>query len=372
MKPQRAGYCVAVAGASSLLGKELVTVLAERHFPLSRLVTFEMDEEEPDLPIIDLREGSHATVQVQDVTEAEVDFAFLAGRSPRLPSFLNSAGNPPSTGAGGQVPQCYVIDLACDPRGEELSLREDGSRGETLRTPVSIPFLDRQFPSSVGRPESRFCVAAHPPVIMISTLLLRLAARFPLKTAVAQVFSSASESGSRGIEELQKQTVNLLSFQKIPRQIFGAQLAFNLLPRLGRGGSGNLAGLEHSLRQQLRQYLGGRVPLPALRIFQVPVFYSLALSLYVETLEPLLAEQVGAALQGERIHLRRLSQDAPSQVETTGSGDILVDSVACDATHPTGIWIWAVADNVRLAALNAVEIAESVRDRVPTRERDET
>ncbi len=61
------------------------------------------------------------------------------------------------------------------------------------------------------------------------------------------------------------------------------------------------------------------------------------------------------------MQIRRRSQDSPSQVEAAGSDDILVDSVTADPDHPTGLWIWAVADNLRLAAINAVEVAESLR-----------
>jgi len=103
---------------------------------------------------------------------------------------------------------------------------------------------------------------------------------------------------------------------------------------------------------------------PALRLLQVPVFHSLAVSLFVETSQPAAPEKVGEALRGERVELRRRSQDSPTPVEVAGSDRILVDSVTADPDHPTGLWIWAVADNLRLAAVNAVEVAESLRDRV--------
>ena len=61
---------------------------------------------------------------------------------------------------------------------------------------------------------------------------------------------------------------------EVPDQIFGAQLAFNLLSRLGRSGKGEMEALEARLRRQLHHYLGGRVPVPALRLITVPVFYS--------------------------------------------------------------------------------------------------
>jgi len=356
MKTQKEGYRVAVVGASSLLGKELVNVLEEQGFPVSRLVTFEADEEEPDLPIVDLHDASQAAVQDQEVSEAELDFAFLAARLHSIPSFLRTAERLRAGGAEAPRAHCFVIDLTGEGVGEQ--------RAESLKDVVCVPFLDRRFPAAdMGPGGSPFYVSPHPAVIVISSLLLRLAARFPLRNAVAQLFGSASEIGSRGIEELQKQTVSLLSFQKIPRQVFGAQLAFNLLSRLGRSGSGDLTSLETLVRQQLRQYLGQRVPLPALRLFQVPIFYALGVSLYVETAEPVAPEAAAAALVGERIRVRRSSQDAPSPVEVTGSSHILVDDITRDPEHPTGIWLWAVADNLRLAAVNAGEIAESLRKR---------
>jgi aspartate-semialdehyde dehydrogenase len=239
--------------------------------------------------------------------------------------------------------------------------------GEERRVILSVPFLERirQLADTAGPPlDSRFYASPHPAAIVLSALLLRLAARFPLQSAVALIFFPASEMGSGAIEELQKQTVNLLSFQKIPRNVFGAQLAFNLLAQLGGKHAAELTEIESRIRGQLRQYLGGRVPLPAVRLCQAPVFYSLAFSLYVETTQPAASEALGAALAGEHIHVRRRTEPAPSQVEAAGLSHILVDTIAPDPDHAAGVWIWAAVDNIRLAAVNAVEIAESVRDQL--------
>jgi aspartate-semialdehyde dehydrogenase len=353
MKPGK-GYRVAVVGASSLLGKELVSVLEQGKFPVSRLLTFESDEDEPELPIIDLGQASATPVEDGQISEGELDFAFLAGRLRQLPAFLGSWQQQ------GSAARCLVIDVV----GEGLGRGGDSPGGATAAEDrVGIPFLDRRYPvAGVHSAAGRIHVSPHPAVIVISSLLLRLAARFPLKAAVAQVFSSASECGSRGVEELQRQTVNILSFQKIPDKVFGAQLAFNMLSRLGRSGTGEMAALETRLRRQLRTYLGERVPRPALRLLQVPVFYSVGVSLYVETAEPVTTEAATAALAGERIKVRRSTLDAPTQVEVTGSSDILVDSISIDAEHLNGLWLWAVADNLHLAATNAVELAASLRE----------
>ena len=259
-----------------------------------------------------------------------------------------------------QENDCIVIDVA----GEGLAPDARTQIGTiSPESPISIPFLDRRFPVPATHTDAaRLLVSPHPAVIVISSILQRFGARFSTKFAVAQVFSSAAEFGSRGVEELQRQTVNILSFQNIPNQIFGAQLAFNLLSRLGSSGKGDLPALENRLQRQLRSYLGGRLPMPALHVIQVPVFYSLAVSLYVETAEPLSTEAATAALAGDRIKVRKPVHDAPTPVEVTGSSDILVDRISLDAGRPNGLWIWAVADNLHLAATNAVELAASFRE----------
>ena len=351
------GYRVGIAGASSLLGQELLRVRKERELPVSRLLTFEADEEEPDLPVVDLSEHLEAVAADEKVPATELDFIFLAARHGQTPPSLRPALEAVRVGATttGQAPHCVVIDLV-EALGE--------SSGGVPHTVMSVPFLERTARSAEASPPSGVLISAHPAAIALSGLLLRLAARFPLKGAVAQVFFPASEMGAQGIEELQKQTVNLLSFQKVPQSVFGTQLAFNLVAQLGGKHSAELTAVENNIRRQLRQYLANRVPLPALRVYQVPVFYSLAISLYVETAQPVAPEALSAALAGEHIRVRRRSEPAPSQVEAVGSSDILVDTIAPDPDHPTGIWIWAAVDNIRLAAVNAVEIAESVRGRL--------
>ncbi len=350
MKVSEDGYRIAVAGASSLLGRELLNVLEEHRFPFSSLLTFTDDQDELELPILDLREGPKTSFLDEKVSASDLDFAFIASSPREIPPLLG----PTRTSGHGQS-ACFVIDLRA---GEERAEPQIPLRQRVL----SVPFLDRGFPAEDKEDggKDRVYVSAHPATIVISALLLRLAACFPLKSVVANILSSVSTIGSRGIEELQKQTLNLLSFQKIPRQVFGAQLAFNLLSRPGGTGGSELQALENHLRKQIKDYLQGRVPLPALRLFQAPVYHSLAVSLYIETSQPVAPEKAGEAWQGGRVQTRRQSQASPTPVDVAGSDEILVDSVTADPDHPTGLWIWAVADDLRLAAVNAVEVAESL------------
>ena len=339
MKPGKGSYRIAIVGASSLLGKEVAAVLEERRFPVSRLIRLAANEDEPELPILDLQGAAESALADEDVSAGDLDFVFLAARRRELPPFLR--------GLGADGNRCVVIHLA------------EGPGSAKVKAPaLSIPFLDGR--TARGGGAGAEIVSAHPATIVLSTLLLRLSGRFPIRSAVAQVLSPASEMGSRAIDELQKQTVNLLSFQKIPQTVFGGQLAFNVLPRLGRGERSSLANLEAQVCGQLAEYLKRRAPVPALHVIQTPVFHALACSLYVEFAQTVTPADAAAALKGARVRVSRLTEDAPTQVDAAGSSDILVDGVSPDPAHPKGIWIWAAVDNLRLAAVNAVEIAENL------------
>lgn len=343
MNPGESGYSVAIVGASSLLGRELRAVIRERHFPISRLIELEAGgtaDAEPELPVLDIEKDEAADFLASQASFSGIDLAFVAAPADPAQALLAS-GLPP-----------LVIDL-------------DGGLAEPEVEAPQVAFLESAAESTVktvapggtGKSATKVIAAAHPVTMILGALLLRLASRVEVTTAVAQVLSPASQLGPRGIEELQKQTVNLLSFQKIPRAIFGSQLAFNILPRLAGPGSEPLENLEKRVRGELGRLLAERAPLPALRLMQSAVFYSMGVSLYVETAQPLAPAKAAQALAGKPIRVSRASEHAPSQVDATGSEEILVDSIATDTSRPNGLWIWAAADNLRLAAANAVDIA---------------
>jgi len=355
MKPAGQTYTLAVVGATTLLGKEILEVLKERDFPVARIFTAAGAETAPDLPVLDLNDSYEADVVEEEPEDSEPDYVFLADRlrpapQPAKPGLLHSAERLAA------MAHSKVIDL-----GGFMAPQAGGA--------LRIPSLEREekAPDRREAHAPSYYVAPHPAVVVIAKLLIGLARRFPVESAVSEVFGSASELGPSAIAELQKQTLNLLSLQKIPQAVFSAQMAFNLLPRLGRGNPrpGEPAPLERRIRDELRAYLDGHAPLPALRFVQAPVFHSLAVSLHVRTREPAPLAALGEALAALGVRLRRASEGPPSPVEVTGSSDILVDALTADPALPEGFWIWAVADNLRLAAVNAVEIAEGLRPERP-------
>jgi aspartate-semialdehyde dehydrogenase len=340
-------YRVALVGASSLLGRELMAVLKERRFPIASLVVIEGaagSPPEPELPILDLDDVAHSTDFQVDVGGDELDLAFIAENPETPPRFLRpESARPPR-----------LIDLA------------DSMAELKLEVPRIAHFNSSAGPAAA--PSHQAAASAHAATIVLALLLSRLAARAELSTAAAHVFLPASHLGPRGIDELQKQTINLLSFQKMPRAVFGAQLAFNLLAGASRPAGDALDRLESRVRDELNRCLACLSFNPALRFVQTAVFHSMAFSLYVETAQTLAAEEASEALAGEKVRVHRPSEPFPSQVETTGTSEIIVGPVRSDSTRRNGLWLWAVADDLRLAALNAVEIAEQWSGQKPSRQ----
>jgi aspartate-semialdehyde dehydrogenase len=332
------GYRVGVAGASSLLGKELLAQFEEQGFPVERLVIFEDEREEPELPIVDWQGGPRKAVAAESVHAADFDFVFLAAPTGGA-EFLEKQPARPK-------PRCVVIDLS-------------GRISPSAEIPVRIPKLEKE-PRRTTMPVGATAISPHAAAIVLALLLERLEARYEIERANAHIFSPASEIGARAIEELQAQTIQLLSFQKIPEEVYGGRVAFNLLPRLT--GKNSLAGsqLEQRIRRELEAYFGSEGPLPALRVVQSPVFYSLSVSLYVETREEVSPAGAAAALEGDPVKISKATDAPPSAVEAAGSGAIWVDRPAAEPGHPKGLWLWAVADSTRLAAINAIETAESL------------
>jgi aspartate-semialdehyde dehydrogenase len=204
------------------------------------------------------------------------------------------------------------------------------------------------------------CVVAHPAAVTLALLLLRAGKAGAIRSATATVFQPASERGQKGMDELHQQTINLLSFQPLPKDIFDTQVAFNLVARYGSNSKLSLDTLEARIRSHYRELTGVGAPEPAVMALQPPVFHGHALTIFLEMAQSVDAERLAEALAGEHVNIAGADDDSqPSNVNAAGQGNILV-SLKTESSRPNGIWLWAVGDNLRVAAITAVECAESM------------
>jgi aspartate-semialdehyde dehydrogenase len=212
---------------------------------------------------------------------------------------------------------------------------------------------------------ARVHVIAHPAAIALALFLRRLHAHDPIQRSVVEIFAPASEHDARGVQELQQQTISLFSFQNLPRAVFDAQLSFNMLARYGEEAPASLEDTELRIERHLATLLalpgdGSGAPLPSLRLIQAPVFHGYSISAWVEFDGNPGIEALEASLAAGPIEVRTGEFEPPTNVGQAGQGGIAVGAVSVDRNNPEACWFWLVADNLRLAAENAAEVARQL------------
>jgi aspartate-semialdehyde dehydrogenase len=226
----------------------------------------------------------------------------------------------------------------------------------TIRSPwlereMKQPMLPELQPGPV--------VTAHPAATAMALLALRAQRAGTIKRLVATVMEPASEHGQRGMDELHEQTVNLLSFQQLPKKVFDTQVAFNMVARYGEQSLPPLESIERRISKHYQIISPKSAVLPSMLLVQAPIFHGHAFSIYMDMEQPVALGDLAQALAGEHVTVTRSADDSPSNVNAAGQGEILV-SLARDDNNPNGIWLWAASDNLRVSALTAVECAEAM------------
>jgi aspartate-semialdehyde dehydrogenase len=205
--------------------------------------------------------------------------------------------------------------------------------------------------------ESRIQVIAHPAAIAIAMVAARLGEVGVVRRIMVHVFEPASERGQKGLDELQQQTVGVLSFQKLQTDVFDGQLAFNMLARYGEEALEPLELIEQRIERHLASLLAAypAIPMPSLRLIQAPVFHGHSFSVWAEFEENPGVGAIAHALERGGLDVR--TDDPPNNVGAAGQNGVSVGAIAVDHNHPRACWIWMVADNLRLAGENALAVA---------------
>jgi aspartate-semialdehyde dehydrogenase len=208
-------------------------------------------------------------------------------------------------------------------------------------------------------------VPAHPAALALALVLERLQKAAPVHSAFATLLQPASEFGRTALDELHQQTMSLLSFQGLPRNLYDAQAAYNLLAGLGESAKVSLGAVEARVRRHYAALSAGRWPALALQVIHAPVFHGHAFSIAIELERPVEIAALEDALGGGRVDLVLEETDSPSNLAATGQDDVLVrlrpELGARNSSQVSRLWLWAASDNLRLQAQNAVACAMDLR-----------
>jgi len=329
-------YDVAVVGATGAVGEAMLSILAERKFPVgqvyalasSRSVGKKVEFGDKLLTVQDLADFDFSRVQIG---------LFSAGAS-------ISAEYAPKAAAAG----CVVIDNTSQFRYDD-------------DIPLVVPEVN---PHAIADYKTHGIIA-NP---NCSTIQMLVALK-PIKDAVGierinvATYQAVSGTGKEAIEELVGQTANLLNARPIKTEVYPKQIAFNALPHIDVFLDNGYTKEEMKMVWETRKIFEDdaiRVNPTAVR---VPVFYGHSEAVHIETGEKITAEQARELLSradGVVVLDDRNDGGYPTAVTEGANNDpVYVGRIREDISHEKGLNLWIVADNVRKgAALNSVQIAE--------------
>jgi len=329
-------YNVAVVGATGAVGEVMLSILAEREFPVDRIHALASSRSAGSSVAFGNRR-----ITVEDLSEFDfsgIDIGlFSAGGS-------ISAEHAPRAAAAG----CVVIDNTSH-----------------FRTEADIPLVVPEVnPHAIGG-YTRRGIIANP---NCSTIQMLVALK-PIYDAVGierinvATYQAVSGTGKEAIEELAQQTAALMNGRPAEASVYPRQIAFNCLPHIDSFQDNGYTREEMKMVWETRKILEDESIRVNPTTVRVPVFYGHSEAVHIETREPLRAEQARdllARAPGVTVLDDRADGGYPTAATDAAHHDaVFVGRIRDDISHERGLNLWVVADNVRKgAALNSVQIAE--------------
>ncbi len=330
-------FKVAVVGATGAVGEVMLSILAERGFPASEVIALASER------------SAGGTV---DFGGEDLVVQDLAGFDPAgVGIALFSAGGDtsrqyaPRFAAAGAV----VID-----------------NSSAFRQDHDVPLVISEVNPEALRDRPRGIVAnPNCSTMQLLVALKPLHEAAGIRRITVATYQSVSGAGRSALEELGRQTGALLNFQDPDPQRFPVQIAFNLIPHIDEFQDNGYTREEMKLVWETRKILGDETIQVNPTAVRVPVFYGHSEAVAIETREKLTAAQARALLErapGVQVVDERAAGGYPTPVtHASGRDAVFVGRIREDLSHPHGLNLWIVADNIRKgAALNAVQLAELV------------
>jgi len=330
---ERESHRIVIAGASSLLGAELKSLLEESKFAAwdFRLV----DEE---IAAGTLTEAGGEPAVIQPVEEGSFDrarFVFFSGSAEFVERNFKVAL---TAGAA-------VIDFTGKVRTNDLGVN------------LWFPKL-HELRGTAFKPNAEYFWIPSAPSVAGTSLSLGLRP-LGLKRLSITFLRPVSESGRAGIEEMETQSGQLLSLQSVGQPLFDSQVAFALSDRFGAQSHENLSACESRVREEVLKSTWGFGIRPAIRVLHAPVFYGYTFSASAELDESVTAEQVSSGCAAAGFAMAEKGAIV-GNLTAAGENAIQLAQPEADPSQPGSWWFWGAADNIRLPAWNAVKLAEKL------------
>ncbi|TMN33141.1 aspartate-semialdehyde dehydrogenase [Pseudoalteromonas sp. S2755] len=329
-------YNVAVLGATGLVGKQIIELLAERKFPVDTLY-----------PLASSRSAGEEIdfmgekIEVLDVEEFDFSNAHIGLFS-----------------AGGSVSEKYApiaAEAGCIVIDNTSHFRYD------FDIPLVVPEVNKD---SLADFRNRNIIAnPNCSTIQMLVALKPIYDAYGIDRINVSTYQAVSGAGKEAVDELAKQTANLMNARPMENEVFSKQIAFNVIPQIDAFQENGYTKEEMKMVWETQKILGDSSILVNPTAVRVPVFFGHAETIHLETRMPYDLEHVKQLLaDAPGVELIEDENDYPTPVsDASGSDTVYVGRVRQDISHPLGLNLWVVSDNTRKgAATNSIQIAEAL------------
>jgi len=328
-------YRVAILGATGMVGQEFIKVLEQRNFPMESISLLASDRSAGKKMFV-----SHRELLVEEVTPKsfkDIDIALFS--------------------AGAEISR-YFSPLAAQAGAVVID------NSAAFRMDAKVPLVVPEVNAEDIKWHKRIIANPNCSTIQMVVALYPLHKVNPIKRVIVVTYQSVSGTGAAAVEELTEQTKQVLEGQTTVPHVYPHQIAFNLLPEIDVFLDNAYTREEWKMVEETRKIMhADDIAISAVCV-RVPVFIGHSEAVHVEfsqAMSPDEARRILAQAPGVKVLDDPAISLYPQPWSAAGTDDVFVGRIHRDASHPYGLVMWVVADNIRKgAALNAVQIAEEM------------
>lgn len=328
------GYNIAIVGATGAVGEALLEVLAERNFPVNTI-----------FPLASSRSAGKSvnfadqSVTIKDLAEfdfSQVQVAFFSAGGDVSKEYA------PKASAAG----CIVIDNT-----------------SAFRYDDDVPLVISEVnPDAVDRVhESGIIANPNCSTIQMLVALAPIYRQVGIRRINVATYQSVSGAGRSAISELASQSATLLNGQPVEPEKFPVQIAFNAIPQIDSFQDNGYTREEMKMMWETKKILEDEDVLVNATAVRIPTFYGHGEAIHLETEDEFVLEDIYAWLDAAPgVSCMAAEEEYPTAIgQAVDQDEVWVGRIRRDITHPLGLNLWCVADNIRKgAATNAIQIAE--------------
>ncbi|HUV75412.1 MAG TPA: aspartate-semialdehyde dehydrogenase [Dehalococcoidales bacterium] len=328
-------YRVAIVGATGLVGQEFIKVLIQRNFPVSSMHLLASDRSAGRRLVVNSQE-----IEVEETVPESfdgIDIAFFS--------------------AGAEISR-YFAPIAV--RSGAVVVDNSAAFRMVPAVPLVVPEVN---PEDIKWHNG---IIANPncSTIQMVVALYPLHKVSPIKRIVVDTYQAVSGTGSAAVEELTVQSKQVLEGQTTIPHVYPHQIAFNVLPEIDVFLDDGYTKEEWKMVEETKKIMHAADIAISATCVRVPVFNGHSEAVNVEFSRPMLTDEAQRILiqaPGVKVLDDSAISLYPHPWSTAGSDEVFVGRIRRDTSHPNGLVMWVVADNLRKgAALNAVQIAEEM------------